>query len=127
MNIKVNRLCKTADGLLCAVEVNGRLKYYGLQPAAFQFEGTFPLTKYLSPSHGFDVPLIVGVSGHQGLEIHVGNTVKDTIGCLIIGQNIVSLQFISVSLLAVHEFYTDFFAAIAAGEKCTINFENLFI
>ena len=33
------------------------------------------------------VPRIVGVKGFDGILIHVGNTAKDTHGCLLVGQN----------------------------------------
>jgi len=126
MKVLVNRLAKTADDLICAVEVNGRLQYYGLQPAAFTFEGTFPLTRYFSPAHGFNVPLINDVPGHEDIEIHIVNTVADTRGCLGIADNIVSLEFIANSAAAVHEFYAAFFAAVDAGEESSITFKNVF-
>lgn len=126
MQVTVNRLLKTADNIICTVEVNGVLKYYGLQPVAFTFEGTFQLTKYNSPSHGFPVPLINNVPGHSGVEIHIGNKVVDTKGCLVLANDIVNNEFISNSTAAVHEFYKNFFAAIADKEKCTITFKNLF-
>lgn len=127
MKINVFRLAKTVDDTICSVEVNGILKYYGLQPVAFTFEGTFQLTKYNSPDHGFPVPLINNVPNHQGVEIHIGNKVADTKGCLIIADNIVNEEFIANSATAVHEFYTNFFAAIGIKESCTITFKNLFV
>lgn len=127
MQVLVNRIVRTKDALICTVEVNGRLRYYGMQPAAFTFEGTFRLTKYNSPDHGFPVPLINNVPGHEGVEIHIVNKVADTKGCLGIADNIINEEFISNSAEAVHEFYLAFFAAIANKEKCFITFKNLFV
>lgn len=126
MKVLVNRLAQTGDDSICAVEVNGRLKYYGMQPKAFTFQGTFVLTKYWSPDHGAFVPLINNVPGHAGVEIHIVNTVKDTLGCLGIADNIVNEEFISNSAAAVHEFYAGFFADVAANVACSITFKNLF-
>lgn len=131
MRVTVNRLVATNDVWICAVEVQkagdilSRLRYYGMQPLAFNFEGTFTLVKYFSPKHQAFVPLIENVPAHEGLEIHIVNTVADTLGCLGISDNILNEEFITNSAAAVHEFYADFFAACAINEPCSINFKNL--
>lgn len=127
MNVLVNRLVKAGADIICTVEVNGRLKYYGMQPIGFTFEGTFLLTKYLSPVHGFYLPLINNVPGHEGVEIHIVNTASDTKGCLGLANNIISEEFISNSGAAIKEFYANFFEAVAQKEKNTITFKNLFV
>lgn len=33
------------------------------------------------------VPLVNGVKGHEGIRIHVGNSVNDTHGCILIGTS----------------------------------------
>lgn len=33
------------------------------------------------------VPLVNGVPGHEGIRIHVGNYLQDTIGCILVGSS----------------------------------------
>jgi hypothetical protein len=46
--------------------------------------GTYRATKFKSPSKG-DVFLLHGVPGRSMIEIHVGNDLKDTEGCILVG------------------------------------------
>lgn len=125
MHILVNRLLQDGD-TISAVEINGRLKYYGLEPPACIAEGTYPVTWYNSPDHGFYVPLVNNVPGHAGIEIHVGNVVADTKDCLLLGENIATLKNIANSKAAINEFYPELEADIKAGVPCTITYKNLF-
>ena len=47
--------------------------------------GTYPVSLTYSPKFGRYLPLINNVVGHSGVRIHSGNTVSDTIGCILIG------------------------------------------
>ena len=49
--------------------------------------GTYPVTLTYSPKFGRYLPLINNVVGHSGVRIHCGNTVADTIGCILIGSD----------------------------------------
>lgn len=49
--------------------------------------GTYPVTYTYSPKFGRKLPLINNVVGHSGVRIHSGNTVDDTIGCILIGSD----------------------------------------
>ena len=44
------------------------------------------------------VPEIIGISGHTGLRIHVGNYPSDTKGCILIGQKGTDCSVINSSL-----------------------------
>ena len=46
------------------------------------FSNKYPYTVNL----GGKVPEIIGIGGHSGLRIHVGNYPSDTRGCILIGQ-----------------------------------------
>lgn len=48
--------------------------------------GTYEVVRYASPSHGYDVFLVKGVPGRSYIEIHKGNTVADTHGCIVVGR-----------------------------------------
>lgn len=126
MKVTVNRLLQTKDNTISTIEVNGVLKYYGLEILKHIPAGTYKLTKYFSPEHQFYVPLVNGVPGFLGIELHIANSVSDLRGCLGLGDNIASLEYITNSKIAVTEFYKNFFAAIAAGENCSITYINLY-
>lgn len=48
--------------------------------------GTYLCTRYKSPKHGYDVWLLNGVPNRSMVEIHIGNTVHDTDGCILVGS-----------------------------------------
>ena len=49
--------------------------------------GDHLLSWYLSPAHGKNVWLFDSVPGHAGVELHIGNSVSDIIGCMLIGTS----------------------------------------
>ncbi len=58
------------------------------------FSKKYPYTVNL----GGKVPEIIGVAGHSGLRIHVGNYPSDTHGCILIGQKGTDSSVINSSL-----------------------------
>ena len=49
-------------------------------------DGSYPLVAFDSPEHP-DCWVLTPVPGRTGILIHVGNKVKDTQGCILIGQS----------------------------------------
>lgn len=49
--------------------------------------GTYNLIINYSQKYKKQMPLLLNVKGYEGIRIHSGNTAKDTLGCLIVGQN----------------------------------------
>lgn len=48
-------------------------------------KGTYNVTKFQSPSKG-SVFLLHGVPGRDMIEIHAGNTMRDVLGCIAVGD-----------------------------------------
>lgn len=49
--------------------------------------GRYKVTVTNSPKFGRKLPLIHNVWGFEGILIHAGNTVEDTSGCILVGEN----------------------------------------
>lgn len=49
--------------------------------------GSFPGFKRHSPTRGFVVPELKDVPGRKNIQIHTGNSVADTLGCILVGTD----------------------------------------
>lgn len=58
------------------------------------FSKKYPYTVNL----GGKVPEVIGIAGHSGLRIHVGNYPSDTKGCILIGEQGTDCSVINSSL-----------------------------
>lgn len=64
--------------------------YYTIEKAGKMIqEGSYWMKLTYSPKFGKDLPLIWSdkVSENRGIRVHSGNTVKDTDGCILIGNS----------------------------------------
>ncbi len=49
--------------------------------------GRYPAHRYLSPKRGYEVFMLDGVPDRSAIELHIGNTVSDTDGCILLGDS----------------------------------------
>ena len=66
------------------VEEIKKLKVYGKTAIP---TGIYPVTITYSQKFKKNLPLLLNVKGYEGIRIHSGNTDKDTLGCILVGQN----------------------------------------
>lgn len=67
------------------------------------------------------MPRLVDVPGFEGVRIHVGNTDKDTEGCILLGRRVApGSKAIEASRLAFDDFYARLAAALDDGETVMI-------
>jgi hypothetical protein len=60
--------------------------------------GTYKVTLVHSPHFDRIVPLLHDVNGFSAVEIHIGNTPKDTLGCILVGKNTIKGQLIESTI-----------------------------
>jgi len=61
----------------------GEGKVYGETAIPY---GIYEMILSWSPKFKKEMPLIIGVKHFEGIRIHSGNTVKDTLGCILVGE-----------------------------------------
>lgn len=78
-------LCHTLEDKTRDTNHDGKLdspKIFGQTAIPY---GSHEMTLIYSPHFKMMVPLIIGVSGFTSIEIHPGNTIADTNGCILVG------------------------------------------
>lgn len=68
------------------------------------------------------MPLLLKVPGYEYIRIHPGNSDKDTLGCILLGEAR-SVDWVSNSRVAFNKFYPKLEAALKRGEKVFITIE----
>lgn len=98
MYINGEYFCDTLEdrdrGLDCTMteEEIAKIKVYGQTAIPI---GMYRLILNYSPKFKKVLPLLLDVKGYSGIRIHSGNTEKDTLGCILVGQNKVVGQVIN--------------------------------
>lgn len=64
------------------------------------------------------LPRLLDVKGFDGVLVHIGNTERDTAGCVIVGKN-TNKGMVTDSNRTFFQLYTQFQRAKAKGEKIT--------
>lgn len=82
-------LDRHSPGITCTIgdlTIDGRHLCNTLEPLKPIPAGTYRLEVCWSPRFRRDLPLIIGVPGHDGIRIHAGNTHEDTRLCVLVGS-----------------------------------------
>ena len=69
--------------------------------------------------YGGKLPRLLNVKGYEGVLIHVGNTHKDTLGCLLVGLN-TKVGMVTNSTEYFHKLMKELLAAKLKGEEIKI-------
>jgi len=86
----------------------GEGKVYGETAIPY---GTYTVIMNMSKRFKKIMPLILDVKGFAGIRMHAGNTVADTLGCILVGKNTIKGQ------LTESKKYTDTLYAYMKNEK----------
>jgi hypothetical protein len=80
--------------------------------------------KKMFPDHA-GMLLLNNVAGFSGILIHIGNTDKDTAGCILLGKSHeVGKNMVAFSKIAYESFYFKVLAAIRSGLVVTVRVED---
>lgn len=95
MQLKVLRQQYTTQSTIGSLFIDGRFECFTLEdmvrPTKVFGETAIPAGRYrvvvtFSPTFKRRLPLLVDVPQYSGVRIHPGNTKRDTLGCLLVGQ-----------------------------------------
>jgi len=91
--LRLVRTCETVDGTFGVLHLDGRPFCLTLEPRWLDNEpmrsciprGSYTAMPYASAHFQREVLMLRGVPGRTAVEVHVGNTVGDTHGCILVG------------------------------------------
>jgi uncharacterized protein DUF5675 len=94
MKLVLNRDNATPKATMGQLWLDGHLVAYTLElpkkdglPGSAIPAGTYKIGIYPSPHFGRPMPLLEGIPGRSQIEIHWGNDVVDTRGCILVGEH----------------------------------------
>jgi len=85
--------------------------------------GTYYLEITYSPRFKKDLPLLADVPNFSGVRIHSGNTIADTEGCILVGQNR-NGRAITSSRMAFDNLFKKLDAALGSADVVTIEIHS---
>jgi hypothetical protein len=87
--------------------------------------GLYPVKITFSNAFRRELPLVEGVKNFTGIRIHSGNTKKDTLGCILVGQTwSPGAEVIGSSVRALQALLPKIQAALAAGQPVRLSVEQ---
>lgn len=106
MQITLTRTWPSLTATLGSLDIDGVFQCYTLERRDVQIpEGTYPVTIQYSPKFQRNMPHIDDVPGRTAIEIHWGNYIEDTDGCVLVGEHKIDADFIGNSIKAFNELY----------------------
>ena len=101
MNLTIQTIAKKTTHTIGRMYVNGTYYCDTLEPPYVEIhkkedklpdgtaipEGNYPVQMEMSKNFRRSMPFLMGVPWFSGVMIHPGNTVKDTLGCILPGKN----------------------------------------
>lgn len=85
-NLTLIRFLRSSHGVIGRLQYDGKLLAYTLEHnTKLVPSGTYAMDFSYSPKFGTNLPLVL-VPSRTGIRIHVGNTQKDTSGCILVGE-----------------------------------------
>lgn len=121
MELKLKRLHFTKKSTIGELYINGKFECYTLEDVERKEKvygetaidkGTYQVVVTYSNAFKQMMPLLLNVPKFKGIRIHSGNTAKNTLGCILVGQT-KSVDFIGNSRLA----YKSLFSKIKEASK----------
>ena len=87
-SLTINRIITNNQAIIGHMELDNQFVCYTLEhPELHIPEGTYPILLQESPRFEMLTPHLQNVPGRTFIEIHPGNTEKDTEGCILVGQS----------------------------------------
>lgn len=101
--------------------VDGNKFCHTLEPPRHRSHPCIPAGRYkvvvnYSPKYKKNMPRLLDVPGRSGILIHTGNTAADTLGCILVGENLVVGK-----VLNSRATFNKLFPLIQAADECYIN------
>jgi len=136
MKLHLKRVSFTSNSTIGELSIDNVFECYTLEDMVRQVEGqpvaqwkipnftaiprgTYPVIINYSPHFECDMPLLLNVQGYEGVRIHVGNTDKDTDGCILVGAT-QGKDFIGHSRDEFAKLFLKIKTAIASGDSVSI-------
>src|ERR1700687_5575717 len=93
MKLTLERNWFTDLSVCGTLAIDGNFECFTLEPPVRATKpccipaGTYQVELAMSPHRNYVVPWVLGVPGFTGIELHIGNQPKDTVGCCLVGQH----------------------------------------
>jgi hypothetical protein len=115
VKLSITPLESSATSVISQLLIDGTFECYVLEPQPPIPAGVYDVKLLHSVKFNRIMPFLLAVPGHTGIEIHWGNTAKDTKDCLLVGRT-KAKDFVGES----HEAFAELFTKLLAADQITI-------